>query len=163
MTIRLAALCVLADVAAPIAADCVEGRPAQEVPAQELTNTKAFERAYGTSFYEFDACGDGLTGRLFRKALTDKVAQCPFSAEARATFSTRAAAMRTKSSAAIESMIGSNGGLPVQLEGMPVTCREQRNSETFQRLAEALKQYAGGQRSVDAVIPAKCDAADILP
>ncbi len=153
MMIRLAAFCVLASAAAPFTAS----------HAQELSDTKAFERAYTTSFYEFDACGDGLTGRLFRKALADRLAHCPFSAEARAKFSQRALALRTKSSAMIESMIGSNGGLPVQLEGMPVTCHEQRSSETFQRLTESLKQYAAGQRGVDTVIPAKCDDAEILP
>ncbi len=150
---RLAALCLL--VIAPT--------PLTPGHAQELADTTAFERAYGTSFYEFDACGDGLTGRLFRKALTDKVAQCPFTAGARSSYARHAAAMRTRLPAAINGMIASNDGLPVQLEGMSNTCHEQRNSEAFQRLNEALKQYASGQRGVDTVIPAKCDDADILP
>jgi len=156
--IRLSALCLLMSAAAPWAAG-----HAQELHAQELADTSAFEHACSTSFYEFDACGDGFTGRLFRKALADKLAHCPFTAGARSSYAKHATAIRTKLSATIESMVDSNGGLPVQLEGMPITCHEQRNSETFQHLTEALKQYASGQRSVDTVIPAKCDDADVLP
>lgn len=153
MMIRLAALCFLIFATTPSTGG----------HTQELANTAAFERAYGTSFYEFDACGDGLTGRLFRRALTDKLAQCPLTPTARSSYAKRTTAMRTRLSATIEGMVDKNGGLPVQLEGMSNTCHEQRNTEAFQHLTEALRQYGGGQRGIDAVIPAKCDDPDILP
>ena len=38
-----------------------------------LDRTDAFEQTYGASFFEFDACGEGLSGRIYRQALTDRV------------------------------------------------------------------------------------------
>ena len=131
--------------------------------ADELKDTSAFERAYATSLYTFDGCGDGLTGRAFRKALDEKFAHCPFTDEARARYRERMALQRRKSSAAIAKMVDANSGLPVRLDGMSMTCREQRASTPFQQLDAQLQQYQAGQISVDAVIPAKCDADNVLP
>ncbi len=114
-------VCFLLMLAAPVLA-------AADEPAIPADATRAFETAYAASFYEFDACGDGLSGRSYRRALSEKVAQCPFPAEVKQRFVLRAAAQRQKSAKAMAKLIEDNGGLPVRLDGMTRTCREQ--SET---------------------------------
>jgi hypothetical protein len=128
-----------------------------------LEHTDAFEKAYAASFYEFDACGDGLAGRTYRMALTAKVKQCAFSADAKQRFQARAAAQRRKSSQAMAKLIEDNGGLPVRLEGMTRTCREQMDSTEYQQVRGRLDAYSAGKADVDSVVGAACDATDIAP
>ncbi len=125
--------------------------------------TDAFEKAYAASFYEFDACGDGLAGRAYRIALSAKVKQCPFSADAKTRFVARAAAQRRKSSAMMAKLIEDNGGLPVRLEGMTRSCREQMDSAEYREIKTRLDAYAAGKASVDTVVTQPCDATDIAP
>jgi hypothetical protein len=128
-----------------------------------LERTDAFDKAYAASFYEFDACGDGIAGRVYRKALTEKVRQCPFSADAKQRFQTRSVAQRRKSSAAMEKLIEDNSGLPMRLEGMTRTCREQIDSPEYREVHGRLDDYVGGKVGADAVVAAPCDAAEITP
>jgi len=128
-----------------------------------LQKTTAFEQAYGLSFYVFDACGDGLAGRIWRRALVERFAQCPFSPEAQASFKRRSTAQRVKASKAIQAMIDEHGGLPIRLAGMSQTCREQRESEPYQALRSRLEAYDDGAlKSLD-LITAACDAETITP
>jgi hypothetical protein len=136
---------------------------ASAVADEELTNTRAFDQAYAASFYQFDACGDWLTGRAYREALTAKVRQCPFSADAKSRYQARSAAQRRKSSEAIAKLIDDNGGLPMRLEGMTRTCREQIESPDYQALRGKLEAVSAGTSGVDAVVPQPCDAAEITP
>lgn len=136
------------------------GRLAAETP---LTDTHAFEDADATSFYAFDACGDGLGGRMYRKALAARVAQCPFTAEAHSRFTKRARLQQEKSRIALENLIQANGGLSVQLDGMSQTCREQKASPEYQQLRVRLEQYAQGEMPIETVLPAPCDAATVTP
>ena len=124
---------------------------------------KAFQNAYATSFYGFDACGDQLAGRMFRDALNAKLARCPFPAEARAQFRRWSAAQRARSADARDKLIEEHGGLPVQLEGMTNTCHEQRSSPAYVALRDKLERYRQGEIGIDAVIPEPCDADTIAP
>jgi hypothetical protein len=126
-------------------------------------NTSAFDRAYAASFYQFDACGDGIAGRIFRTALTAKLKQCPFSDDAKKRFQARSSAQRRKSSQAMAKLIEDNGGLPVRLEGMPRTCREQMDSPDYRAVRSRLDDFAAGKAGPDAVVPEPCDAAEITP
>ncbi len=138
--------------------------PAAGLRAEEaLTDTRAFEHAAATSFYGFDACGDGLDGRLYRRALMDKFRHCPFSDAARARFADRVQAQQRVSRAKLDQVIDENGGLPVQLPGMDRTCHEQLASPDHQRLHEALQKYASGDLGAEAVLASPCDAATIEP
>jgi hypothetical protein len=128
-----------------------------------LERTDAFEKAYGASFYEFDACGDGIAGRIYRSALTDKLKRCPFSEAAKQRFQVRAAAQRRKSSQAMDKLIESTGGLPVRLEGMSRSCHEQGDSPEYRAVRTRLDAYAAGKIGVDAVVAQPCDAAEIAP
>lgn len=128
-----------------------------------LTDTSAFDYAEGMSFYAFDGCGDAVAGKTLRRALAEKFAHCPFSAAARLGFRQHAQAQQSKSRAALASMINEHGGLPVQLPGMTKTCRMQMDSPEYQRLGTALEQYSSGRLSVEAVLPASCDAASMMP
>ncbi len=124
---------------------------------------QAFQTAYATSLYGFDACGDQLAGRIFRNALAEKFAACPFSAEARAHFRQWATAQRAKSSRFMSQLVEQNGGLPVKLDGMTLTCHEQRASPDYLAFRAKLESYAKGEISADALLPAPCDAPVIAP
>nr|WP_294517709.1 hypothetical protein [uncultured Rhodopila sp.] len=136
---------------------------AADEPAKPVDATRAFEAAYAASFYEFDACGDGLSGRNYRRALSEKVAQCPFPADVKQRFVQRAAAQRRKSATAMAKLIEDNGGLPVRLEGMARTCREQSETPEYQAIRARLDAFSAGKISVDGVVPAACDASEISP
>jgi len=128
-----------------------------------LERTDAFDRAYAASFYDFDACGDGIAGRIYRKALTEKLTQCPFSSDAKKRFQMRSAAQRRKSSQVMAKLIDDNGGLPVRLEGMTRTCREQIDSPEYRQVRGELDAYAAGKAGPDAVVAQPCDAPEITP
>ncbi len=128
-----------------------------------LDRPDAFERAYAVSTYSFDACGDPLAGRVFRRALAEKFAHCPFSPEARSRFREQTRAQLAKTRQAMESMIEDHGGLPMQLDGMPLTCHEQQASDGYKRFRSLLDQYAQGSLPAEAVIAAPCDAPDLAP
>ena len=136
---------------------------AEENANPALEDTKAFERAYAASYYEFDACGDGLGGRIYRNALSDRVRHCPFSDVARKRFQTRAAAQRRKSSEAIAKLIEDKGGLPVRLDGMIRSCREQADSPEYRSIRSRLDDFSAGKVTSDVVVDGPCDAPEITP
>ena len=140
---------------------CVVSARADE-PAP-LQNTGAFEKAYAASFYEFDACGDGVAGKIYRSALADRLRQCPFTDAAKKRFQSRAAAQRRQSGQAMAKLIETNGGLPARLEGMTRTCREQRDSPEYQQIRGRLDDFSAGKLGSDAVVAQPCDAAEITP
>jgi hypothetical protein len=135
----------------------------EAAPAGSLTDPSAFERAYGASFYGFDACGESLTGKEFRSVLADKFAHCPFTAEARQHFARWTRGQRAKSTQVIQDMIIEHGGLPVRLDGMALTCHEQFMSPANQQLRAVLDRYQQGQADANAILPGACDAAEIAP
>ena len=128
-----------------------------------LERTDAFTKAYAASFYEFDACGDGIAGRMYRSALTAKVRQCPFSTDAKKRFQTVSAAQRRKSNEAMAKLIEDTGGLPMRLKGMTQTCREQMDSPEYRQVRGRLEDFSAGKVGVDTVVAQPCDAAEISP
>ena len=156
---RIAALLVFATVSLA-GAQTASSQGANPVP---LEATAAFEQAYAASFYTFDACGDGVAGQLYRKALIARFAQCPFTAASRDRFRQRAALQRRKSSALIRQEIEQNGGLPPRLEGMSLTCHEQRTSADYRSFRDRLERFAAGTAVAETVIPEPCGADTISP
>jgi hypothetical protein len=146
--------CFLVAILAASAARADEAAPA---------STAAFDKAYAASFYEFDACGDGIAGRIYRTAMTAKVKQCPFSDEAKKRFQLRSALQRRKSSQVMAKMIEDNGGLPVRLDGMTRSCHEQMESPEYRSVRSRLDAFAAGKAGADSVVPQPCDAAEISP
>jgi hypothetical protein len=137
---------------------------ANELPKPAaMENTNAFEKAYAASFYQFDACGDGIAGRSWRSALVARLRQCPFSNAAKVRFLARAAEQRRKSTGQINKLIETNGGLPVRLAGMTRTCREQMDSPEYRDVRTRLDAFAAGRLPADAVVAQPCDAAEIDP
>ncbi len=128
-----------------------------------LSHPEAFEQAFATSSYTFDACGDPLAGRLFRRALAERFAHCPFTPEARSRFQQRTRIQQEKSRRTISEMVETHGGLPMRLDGMAMTCHEQQADGGYRRLRERLDQYARGDLPAEAVIAAPCDAPEITP
>ena len=125
--------------------------------------TSAFEKAFATSLYIFDACGDQLTGRMFRKVLADKLAQCKLPPEATARYRQRTALLQRKSRDAMDKLIEDHGGLPNTLEGMTSTCHGTQSGEDYRKLRERLEAYSQGQGSLESIIPASCDADEMTP
>jgi hypothetical protein len=134
-------------------------------PAQSpaLENPAAFERGFAISLYQFDACGDALAGRMFRRALAERFAQCPFSTEARNHYQQRTRAEFQRVRERMQRLIEDNGGLPRELVGMGTTCHAQQTSEGYRSFRALLERYQAGGVGAEAVIPAGCDAADIMP
>ena len=147
----------------PLVMLAVPALAAADEPAKPAAATQAFETAYAASFYEFDACGDGLSGRSYRRALSEKVAHCPFPADVKQRFVVRAAAQRQKSAKVMAKLIEDNGGLPVRLDGMTRTCREQSETPEYQAIRARLDAFSAGKLGVSGVVPAACDAAEISP
>lgn len=137
---------------------------AQPSPAgPALDRPEAFERAFATSAYTFDACGDPLAGRLFRRALAERFAHCPFTSEARSHFQQRTRSQQAKSRKMVEEMIETRGGLPMHLDGMSMTCHEQQADTGYRGFRERLDQYGRGDLPAEAIIAAPCDAPEITP
>jgi hypothetical protein len=160
MTMRAIWCCLLlaGTVSGPAAAR------ADDVPRPPpLERTDAFRQAYGASFYQFDACGDGIAGRTWRSALVEKLKLCPFSAETRKHFQAWSAAQRRRSSQVMARLIEDNGGLPMRLQGMTRSCHEQMDSPEYRQVRSRLDDYAAGKASVDTVVTQPCDAAEITP
>ncbi len=125
--------------------------------------TEAFERSAAESYYTFDACGDGLAGRLYRRALAQRFAACPFAPAARARYGQRMQAQGDKARKAIDGMIEDQGGLPVQLDGLSGTCHAHWADEGYGRLRRRLLQYSAGELPAAAIVTAPCDAPTITP
>lgn len=139
------------------------GAARAQTPPPALDDPAAFERGFAVSLFQFDACGDAVAGRAFRRALAERVAHCPFTPGARARYAERTRAQFQKARERMAALVEETGGLPVRLEGMSATCRQQRASEEYRLLRARLERYAEGAIAADAVIPAPCDAADVLP
>jgi hypothetical protein len=131
--------------------------------APQLDDPAAFERGFAVSLFQFDACGDPVAGRMFRRALAERFAHCPFSAAAQARFQQRTRAEQAKVRRIMDRMIEANGGLPRQLEGMSTTCHAQQASDEYRRFRGQLEKYALGAIPADAIISAPCDAPDLTP
>ncbi len=128
-----------------------------------LDNPEAFEHAYALSLYQFDACGDALAGRMFRQALAARFATCPFSASARTAYAQRTRAQAAYAREWREQTVERIGGLPLQLDGMSMTCRAQQATDAYRAFRARLEDYKAGRLDADALIPASCAAPDIMP
>lgn len=129
----------------------------------ELRHPEPFERAFATSAYTYDACGDPLAGRIFRRALVERFANCPFTPEAQTRFQQNTQGQLAKSRKMVDNMVEIHGGLPMRLEGMSMTCHEQQASDSYRQFRDRLEQYSQGGLTAEAVISAPCDASDIAP
>ena len=137
------------------------GTAAAQTP--QLDNPTAFERGFAVSLYQFDACGDALAGRMFRRALAERFAQCPFSPAARSHYQQQTRAEFQRVRERMQRLIEDNSGMPRELVGMSTTCHAQQASEGYRSFRALLERYQAGSATVQAVIPASCDAADVMP
>jgi hypothetical protein len=136
------------------------GAPALAAPAE---STRAFEQAFATSLYVFDACGDGDHGVIFRQALAEKMAQCSISENALKRFRQRTAALLKNEKDRLNKAILERGGYPDRIEGMPGTCHEHQSSPSYVHLRDKLNEYSEGLATFDAIIPGGCDAEAFTP
>ena len=124
-----------------------------------LTDTSRFKSAFQGSFYGFDVCGDSANGKLYRKALVDKVGHCPFTKDAKEDFGQWADAAETKDSADIQRYIAEHDKLPPRLDRRKATCIAEQQNAAYQQVLAMLAKYAAGAAKADAVVPDACDGA----
>jgi len=124
--------------------------------ADRPTDTSRFKAAFQGSFYGFDVCGDSANGKLYRKALVDKVQHCPFTKDAKSDFADWAAGAEAKGTDEIRRYIAEHDKLPPRLDRRKQGCiAEQQNDAYKQTLAE-LAKYASGAAKAEAVVPDAC-------
>lgn len=132
-------------------------------PSEPLTDPTPFEIGYGMSFVGFDACGDAEAGRIFRRALLDKLAQCPFTPEARAEFQNWR--LETLEDLIADLWQGYSRGEsprgPPELygaDGKPngMTCADYRSTPRYQDRRAALLRYQRREIGVDDVFGSEC-------
>jgi uncharacterized protein with von Willebrand factor type A (vWA) domain len=126
-------------------------------------DARAFDRAFAASFYTFDACGDAKYGLIFRKALAERFAQCPFSEKARQAHQRRIVLQAKKSRDHIKALIEETGGVPMRLPGMDQTCRERQAEPDYVAARARLDRYSDGELTLANLLPAGCDADVIAP
>jgi hypothetical protein len=134
-----------------LAGTAVAGKPAL------LTDTGTFRSAYSLSYFGFDLCGDAANGTLYRKALAEKVAHCPFTPEAKAGFGQWAAATDADGPARVQRYIAEHDKLPESLDPKRRNCRTEKDTPAYQQTITLLAQYAKGEVKYDAVVPDACD------
>ena len=149
------ALCI----ATLISPDTASAEPAQN----QLSNTEAFRTAYRMSFFGFDLCGDVAIGALYRKALTEKVAHCPFTPAAKADFGKWTADADQRVSADVQRYIAEHDKLPDRLDEKRVSCRTERQTPAYQKTVTLLDRYAKGEAKFDDVVPDRCDIQAAKP
>jgi hypothetical protein len=125
----------------------------------KLTGTARFQAAFQGSFYGFDACGDAANGKLYRKALVDKVKHCPYTQDTKAAFSEWADAAETEGSAEMKRYIAEHEILPPRMDPRKANCIAEKQDVAYRQILALLAQYAKGATRADAVVPGACDAS----
>jgi hypothetical protein len=126
--------------------------------ADKLTDTSRFKAAFQGSFYGFDVCGDSANGKLYRKALIEKVQRCPFTKDAKSDFDDWAAGAETKGADEIRRYIAEHDKLPPRLDRRKSNCIAQQQNDAYKQALAALGKYATGAAKADDVVPDACDA-----
>ncbi|HTJ63424.1 MAG TPA: hypothetical protein VL899_06400 [Alphaproteobacteria bacterium] len=132
--------------------------PVTASAADRLTDTSRFQAAFQGSFYGFDVCGDSTNGKLYRKALMDKVQHCPFTKDAKSDFTAWAAGAEAKGGNEIRRYISEHDKLPPRLDRRKANCIAQQQNDAYKQALAALAKYAGGEAKADAVVPDACEA-----
>jgi hypothetical protein len=128
--------------------------------ANTLTDTTRFQAAFQGSFYGFDVCGDTANGKLYRKALAEKVASCPFTKDAKAAFVLWAGVTETKGSADVQRYKAEHDKLPPRLDRRKAACIAEQQNAAYQQVLAMLAKYAAAAVKADAVVPDACDGAN---
>ena len=141
---------------ASVALGLLAGTAIADKPAS-LTDTNAFRTAYGLSYFAFDLCGDAANGALYRRAMAEKIAHCPFTPEAKAGFRQWAAGTDAEGPDKVKRYIAEHDKLPESLDPKRKNCRTQKDTPAYQETIALLGQYAKGEVKYDAVVPDACD------
>jgi hypothetical protein len=132
--------------------------PVAASAADKLTDTSRFKAAFQGSFYGFDVCGDSANGKLYRKALIDKVQHCPFTKDAKSDFGDWAAGAESKGADDIRRYIAEHDKLPPRLDRRKSNCIAEQQNDAYKQTLVALSKYAAGEAKADDVVPDACDA-----
>jgi hypothetical protein len=136
-----------------------------ESTSERLTDPTAFEVAYGLSFMEFDECGDGEAGRLFRRAVVERFEQCPFTPEAKAKFQAfRLETLEHLASEYAQAWAQEMKPNPLRMgefnpDGTPASCEDHRRTPRYTERRDQLLRYARGEITAEQVTTDPCDVS----
>lgn len=128
-----------------------------------LTDSGTFRAAYRLSYFGFDLCGDATNGALYRKALTEKVAHCPFTPAVKAEFRQWATTTDAEGPGRVQRYNAEHDKLPESLDPKRKNCRTEKDTPAYQNTIALLAQYAHGEVKYDAVVPDACDTKAGVP
>jgi len=117
----------------------------------------AFRLAYRMSYFGFDVCGDTADGKLYRKALAEKVEHCPFTPAVKADFRHWSVEADIFGAADVQRYIAEHDKLPERLDEKRVACRKEQATPAYQKTIALLAGYGKGEVPYDAVVPDACD------
>jgi hypothetical protein len=137
------------------------GAPFDRTPGlQESTapfdRTPGFDVACAMSFYLVDYCGDFLLGELWRNALVEKLAQCPFTEAARKRFRELAVINEAQARSTIGRYWEEHKGPMEYLSDTKRNCAEARAKPELVEVRRRLARFAAGEISVDEALPMSC-------
>jgi hypothetical protein len=119
-------------------------------------NTEAYRTAYSLMSLSLDGCGDNELADLYRRAVVEKIASCPFSETAKSEFSDWAKRTLSRQEAYLKRFIETQGRLPDKVLGSDQTCKALRTSPAFVELSQTLDDFKQRKIGVDAVFPEPC-------
>lgn len=137
--------------------------------SEPLTDPTAFEVGYGLSFMEFDECGDGEAGRLFRRAIVERVEQCPFTPEAKAKFQAfRLETLEYLASGYAAAWAQERKPDPLRTgefnpDGTPASCDDHRRTARYVQRRDQLLRYGRGEVTAEQVLTEPCDVSPGAP
>ena len=131
--------------------------------AEPLTDPTPFEIGYGMSFFNYDACGDAEAGRIFRRALLEKLHSCPFTPQALRDFEQWQIGQLEQG---LSELMSSQDGPPVgppevsdgasSPDGKPMTCQEYRNTPRYLTKRADLLRYSRNEISASQLLGEDC-------
>jgi hypothetical protein len=133
------------------------GATAKPAATPMLTDDAAFRAAFQASFRAFDGCGETVDGQLYRKALVEKVQNCPFTPDIKSAFRQWSDGAAAQGAADLRRYVAEHDKLPESLDRMKVQCRAEQKTPAYQKTVTALARYAKGAARFDEVTPEPCD------
>jgi hypothetical protein len=123
---------------------------AQTTPS---ANTEPYRHVYTQSEALFDRCDDAVRGDLYRRVVTEKVKNCPFSAAEKAEFQTWAV---SQSARIAEEDRQAHAAGPVPAPADEHQCKENASEPYMRMILRRLDQFGRGKIGADGVIEEVC-------
>jgi hypothetical protein len=129
------------------------------MPGRELEDTGAFKVGYELYVGYLFVCGNDALAKLAAQAVMARVDACPFAARAKTDFHTWSKGTMAKLRARRSRYIAENGRLPDRLDGMHMSCDEERHSREFLKRRDELIRYGKGRLGASEIVTGPCETS----